>query len=271
MSQSGHFLNRLGSNSQGLVARSGSGEISGTAGWLTMSFTTVRPGQLSIIASDCDTRPMSFIENGERLGYEPSVARAVCEIMGLEPRWFDLSIEKFYIALSDTDDYDVVWFNQAITQERRAWADFTRPYGRFDEAVLVREDSPIEHMDDLAGKRLGGLTNSTNLALAEDFPDLELVAFWGHEQVLPEMLAALKNGKIDALVEDSLILLTIEADDPGLRVAFQLPTQRPFGIGVLPGNRELLEALNQALNQLISNGTLAKLWAQWIPHKPFPF
>ncbi len=241
------------------------------AEWGTMSFTTVRPGQLSMIASDCDTRPMSFIENGERLGYEPAVARAVCDLLGLEPRWFDLPMAKFYAALSDTDDYDVVWFNQAVTQERRAWADFTRPYGRFDEAVLVQDASTIEQMGDLAGKRLGGLINSTNLALAEEFPDLEPVAFPGHERVLPEMLAALRDGKIDALIEDSLILLTIEADNPEFRVAFQLPTQKPFGIGVLPGNRELLEALNQALNQLISNGTLAKLWAQWIPHKPFPF
>jgi ABC-type amino acid transport substrate-binding protein len=54
-------------------------------------------------------------------------------------------------------------------------------------------------------------------------------------------------------------------------VAFQIPTQHPFGIGVLPGNRELLEALNQAINQLIVNGTLAKLWAQWVPYKSFPF
>jgi ABC-type amino acid transport substrate-binding protein len=236
-----------------------------------MNFTTVRPGQLSIIANDSDTRPMSFIQDGERLGYEPAVARAVCDILGLEPRWFDLPVKQFYSALSDTDDYDVVWFNQAITQERRAWADFTRPYGRFDEAILVLDHSPIHQVSNLAGKRLGGLARSTNLALAEDFPDLELVAFPGHERVLPEMLQALEDEKIDALVEDSLILLTIEADDPRFRVAVQLPTQRPFGIGVLPGNRELLDALNQALNQLITNGSLAKLWAQWIPHKPFPF
>lgn len=239
--------------------------------WVTMSFTTVRPGQLSIIASDCDTRPMSFVQDGERLGYEPAVARAVCELLGLEPRWFDLPVEQFYTALSDTDDYDVVWFNQAITQERRAWADFTRPYGRFDEAVLVPDDSPIYDIKDLTGKRLGGLVNSTNLALANDFPDLEIVPFPGQEGVLPQMLMALKQGDIDALVEDSLLLLTVEADDPNFRVAFQLPTQKPFGVGVVPGNRELLEALNSAINQLITNGTLAKLWAQWIPLKPFPF
>ncbi|HEY9878228.1 MAG TPA: ABC transporter substrate-binding protein [Leptolyngbyaceae cyanobacterium] len=235
-----------------------------------MEFTTVCPGKLSIIASDLDARPMSYVQDGQRLGYEPAVARAVSEMLGLEPVWANLPMKDFYVALSD-GEHDVVWFNQAITQERRAWADFTRPYGRFDEAVLVLEESPINDVSDLKGKRLGGLDESPNLILTEQFPDLELVTFPGDDQVLPEMLEALRTGKIDALVEDALVLMAAEADDPAFRVAFQIPTQQPFGIGVLPGNRELLEALNHALNTLIIEGTLAKLWAQWIPLKPFPF
>ncbi len=235
-----------------------------------MDFTTVRPAQLTIVASDFDARPMSFIQEGERLGYEPAVARAVGEVLGLEPVWVDIAPDQFYPALS-TGNYDVVWFSQAITQDRRAWADFTRPYGRFDEAVLVREDSPIHTAADLAGKRLGILAGTTSIALHEALPDLEWVTFVGADQTLSTLLAALGEGAIDALVGDALPLLTTEADTGTLRVAFQLPTQHPFGIGVLPGNRELLEALNQALNQLIVNGTLAKLWAQWLPYKPFPF
>lgn len=235
-----------------------------------MDFTTVRPGQLSIIANDFDARPMSFVQEGDRQGYEPAVARSVGEVLGLVPMWFDCPPEAFYPTLS-TGDYDVVWFSQAITQDRRAWADFTRPYGRFDEAVLVREDSPIHTLADLAGKRLGSLAGSTPLALTEALPDLEWVPFAGADQSRLALLRALTQGEIDALVGDALLLLTAEADTTSLRVAFQLPSQIPFGIGVLPGNRELLEALNQAINQLIMNGTLAKLWAQWIPYKPFPF
>ncbi|WP_348235800.1 transporter substrate-binding domain-containing protein [Leptolyngbya sp. GB2-A1] len=237
---------------------------------MVMDFTTVQPGQLSIIANDFDARPMSFVQDGDRQGYEPAVARAVGELLGLELVWFDCPPEAFYPTLS-TGDYDVVWFSQAITQDRRAWADFTRPYGRFDEAVLVREDSSIQTLEDLAGKRLGSLAGSSPLILTEALPDLEWVPFEGADHNRPALLTALAQGAIDALVGDALLLLTAEADTTSLRVAFQLPTQIPFGVGVLPGNRELLEAINQAINQLIMNGTLAKLWAQWIPYKPFPF
>jgi polar amino acid transport system substrate-binding protein len=235
-----------------------------------MSFTTVHSGQLSIIASDFDARPMSFLQGGERLGYEPAVAQAVCQLLGLEPVWHNYPLDQFYPVLSD-GNHDVVWFNQAITHERRAWADFTRPYGRFDEAVLVLEDSPIHNAQDLAGKRVGSLAIRPDLDLQEEFPDLEWATFPDQEAAFAVMLTALKENRIDALLEDAILALTAEADDASLRVAFQRPIQRPFGVAVLPGNRELLEALNSALNQLIMNGTLARLWAQWIPFKPFPF
>ena len=235
-----------------------------------MSFTTVESGRLSIIASDFGVRPISYLEGNYRLGYEPEVARAVCQRLGLEPVWFNLPMADFYTSLSN-GKYDVVWFNQAITQERRAWADFTRPYGLFDKAVLVLKDSPIQSPRDLKGLKLGGLAGSTNLEAAEDFPEPEIVAFSGSYPVLPKMLEALRKGEIDALVDDELVLITIEAADPNLRVAFPVPTQLPFGVGVIPGNRELLQALNDVLNQLIEDGTLANLWHQWILDKPFPF
>lgn len=232
---------------------------------------TVQPGELRIIASPIEARPMSFIDNGERQGYEPAVARAVCDRLGLQPRWFDVPLKDFYTELS-TGHYDIIWFNQTITQERRAWADFTRPYGRFDTAVLVREDSPIERREDLSGQCLGVLSESVSQRLIETFPpDVDVVFFEGTERVNREIILALHRGVIDAFLEDALVLMAAEAQDRSVRVAFEIPTQRPFGVGVLPGNRELLEALNETLNSLLVDGTLKKLWGQWIPYKPYPF
>jgi polar amino acid transport system substrate-binding protein len=232
---------------------------------------TVQQGQLRIITSDIEARPMSFVDGEQRFGFEPAVVRTVCDRLNLEPVWFNTPLKRFYTELS-TGEYDVVWFNQAITQERRAWADFTRPYGRFDTAVLVSENSPIESKEDLSGKRLGILEESTSQALAETFPpDIEVVLFEGTDQVAQNMLQALRQGEIDAIVEDALLLRAAEAQHPAFRVAFEISTQRPFGVGVLPGNRELLESLNTVLNSLITDGTLNRLWAQWIPYKPYPF
>ncbi|NJN21069.1 MAG: amino acid ABC transporter substrate-binding protein, partial [Leptolyngbya sp. RL_3_1] len=177
---------------------------------------TVKPGQLSIVTSNIAARPMSFMDEGQRLGYEPAVARAVCERMGLEPVWSPVPLQDFYTELSK-GEYDVIWFNQVITQERRAWADFTRPYGRFDTAVLVKEESAIETKRDLRGQRVGMLQGSTTHLLLEMFPpDIEVVSFAEQDQVLAQMLQALYDGRIDAIVEDELFADGGRGPGPGL-------------------------------------------------------
>ena len=160
--------------------------------------------------------------------------------------------------------------NQAVTPERSARVQFTRPYGVFNEAMLVRGDRSIDSPDDLAGMRVGGLADSTNLELAKAWREAILVPFPGSDRVLPEMLAALKAGEIDALVDDELVLVAAADADPNLRIAFTVPTQMAFAIAVLPKNEELLQALDHSLETLIADGTLAQLWDRWIGQPSFP-
>lgn len=237
---------------------------------LTTEFT-VQSGYLNIVASDFDARPMSYVTvNGERTGYEPDLARAICQHLGLTPIWHNLPMAEFYTCM-ETGNYDVIWFNQAITAERQQYVTFTRPYGLFDESVLVKTSSTVSSPEELAGQRVGGLADSTNIALVENFPGAIAVPYPGSDKVLPEMLAALRAGEIDALIDDELVLLVAEAEDPNLRMAFSLPTQARFAIGVAKDRSELSEKLDNALSALIEDGTIAELWKKWIPWKPFPF
>ncbi|MEM7773597.1 MAG: ABC transporter substrate-binding protein [Cyanobacteria bacterium P01_A01_bin.37] len=235
-----------------------------------MNFSTLKPGQLTIGCSDFDARPMTYVEDGQRFGYEPDVARAVCEKLELKPVWVNLPMMDFYSTLR-AKQCDVIWFNQAITEERLGHSTFTRPYGLFDEAIIVRADSNIQSGDDLNGLKLGGLADSTNIELGEQFDGVELVPFPGSDRVLPEMLAALRAGEIDALVDDELVLITAAEADPTLRLAFTVETRHQFAIALHPDSTELLNALNTTLDELEANSTLKKLWSQWIPWRPFPF
>ncbi|EDX84167.1 Bacterial extracellular solute-binding protein, family 3 [Synechococcus sp. PCC 7335] len=235
---------------------------------------TKQAGYLNIVASDFDARPMSYInEEGYRTGYEPELARIVCDRLNLIPVWHNLPMEDFYtsLELATNCEYDVVWFNQAITPERQKAVSFTQPYGLFDEAVLVRQTSTVASPDQLADQCVGGLADSTNIALVEGFPGAQAVPYPGSDQVLPEMLAALRAGEIDALIDDELVLIVAAEEDTSLRLAFTLPTKAPFAIGVSKTQPLLLSQLEQTLLELINDGTLAELWATWIPWKPFPF
>jgi polar amino acid transport system substrate-binding protein len=234
------------------------------------SFSTIASGYLHVIASDFDARPMSFVKQGKRSGYEPELTRLICQKLGLEPVWHNTPMAAFYTQMQ-TGRYDVVWFNQAIIPERQHWVDFTRPYGLFDEAVLVKAESLVRSPSDLAGLRVGGLADSTNLALAATFPQVTIVPYPGSDKVLPEMLEALRNGEIEALIDDELVLVVAAQEDANLRIAFDVPTRVPFGIGVQKGNTTLHRAIESTLDRAIADGTVAQLWDKWIPWKPFPF
>ncbi len=118
---------------------------------------------------------------------------------------------------------------------------------------------------------MGGLADSTNVELARSFGNGEIVAFPGSDRVLPEMLEALRKGEIDALIDDELVLLVAAEEDPNLRIAFSVPTRIPFGIATRKGNTALVAELDRVLDELIADGTMAALWREWVPWKPFPF
>jgi ABC-type amino acid transport substrate-binding protein len=237
---------------------------------LTSALPTVQPGSLHIIASDFDARPMSHVDASGRQGYEPELTRLICQYLELEPVWHNCPMAEFYTK-AQTGNYDVVWFNQAITPERQDWVDFTQPYGLFDEAVLVRANSHVSAPADLDGLCVGGLADSTNIALAANWPGVTTKPYPGSDKVLPEMLAALRAGEIDALIDDELVLVVAAEEDSTLRLAFSVPTQVPFGIGVTKQRPELLAALNNALTQFKEDGRMAAIWSEWIPWKRFPF
>jgi len=232
---------------------------------------TVESGILHIAASDFDARPMSFLTaDGHRTGYEPELARALCKSLGLTPVWHNLPMSEFYTCFA-SGKYDAVWFNQAITPERQRVVNFTEPYGLFDEAVLVKKGSAITSVADLSGKRVGGLADSTNIALVEGFSGATAVPYPGSDQVLPEMLAALRARDIDALIDDELVLVVAAEEDDSLEIAFTLPTRVPFAIATPKTNPTLQATLNAAIAATLADGTMAKLWAEWIPWKAFPF
>jgi len=84
------------------------------------------------------------------------------------------------------------------------------------------------------------------------------------------MLAALRAGEIDALIDDELVLLVAAQEDQMLKLAFSLATQVPFAIGVAKERQILRDKLNDTLTDLLADGTMAELWTQWIPWKAFP-
>jgi ABC-type amino acid transport substrate-binding protein len=235
-----------------------------------MTFSTTQSGKLTIAAGNYDCPMLNYVKDGTRQGYEVETAEAVCRLLNLEPIWISVPPVDFYTRLN-ANHYDAVWFIQTITPARQAIVSFSRPYCTINDAVMVMKNSPVQTETDLAGLRVGALANTTLFTLAtEKFLNSEIIAFPGTDNALPGMLDALKAGKVDALIDDEPILKEIANDIPDFRVAFTIPTQAPFGVAVNQKNPLLLKAIDDALESLLANGTLAEFWSQHIPLIPFP-
>lgn len=228
-------------------------------------------GDLRVICIDAEAPPLFHKSvDGCREGYEPEVAVLAAEVLGLEVRWEFRPWGEMIEALR-AGEGDVVWCGQGITDERRKLVDFTEPYAVFDESVLVRAGEDVSAAEDLRGRTVGAIAGSTNMALAETFQGAVAVPFSGASgDVFGEMIGALRAGAVDAIVDDDVALVPLDADED-LRVAFTVPTRNEWGVAVAKDRPELRDRLNSALRQLIADGRLAGVWSRWMPQLAYPF
>jgi polar amino acid transport system substrate-binding protein len=226
---------------------------------------------LRLICVDLPAPPLfdKAAPDGTRSGYEPSAAEAVAAKLGRSVQWVLTAWSDMIPAVNDGRG-DAIWCGQGITEARAAVVDFTRPYAIFDESVLVRSDAGIAGPSDLTGLRVAAIAGSTNMALAEMFPGAVPVAFDGAtDDVFGDMVSALRAGDVDAVVDDDVALVPL-GDQNDLKVAFTVATRNRWGVAVAKGNEELRNELDAALQQAIADGSLERVWKQWMPGLPFP-
>ena len=225
---------------------------------------------LKVICADLPAPPLFWREGETRFGYESDVARAIAAKLGLECEFVYQQWGDFYPSLNENKG-DILLCGQGISEYRKTLADFTAPYGVFDEAVMVLTDSPYKSLEDLKGKRVGAIANSMNMTLVETFDDVIAVPFVGTtDDIMGEMVAALRAGEVDAFVDDDVALVPL-ADEADLAIVYTAPTQNKWGIAVSKERPETLAKVDAALKELKDDGTLKAIWQQWMPNLQYPF
>ena len=232
---------------------------------------TIAPGILRLATSDLDARPLFWNEGPLRFGYEPEAAEAVASAMGLRVEWVYTDWAGRIQSVLD-GAADGVWCGVSDTPERRSLLGFSKPYGYFNEACLVREGIRGTCVGDLAGKRIGAIENSTNLSLVTSWPDVIPVSFTSHsDDVFSDMIEATVSAEIDGFVDDEPAMVPLAERDPRLVYAFTIESRHPWACGVQLHRTELIEALNEGIATALGTGSLRAVWQKHLPFLPFPF
>ncbi len=216
-------------------------------------------GQVLTVGTSADFPPFEYVEDGEFVGFDMDLIRAIAEVAGFEIRIVDMSFDSLIPALA-AGQLDIVIAGMTITEDRRRAVDFSDPYWTADQSVVVREDSE-ENLTVLFGdKRIGVQTGTTgDLWVEENLLDTNILT--GRVVRYDTFVMAMTdliNRSIDAIVLDSPVAERFAAERP-VDVVGIIVTGENYGIAVRKGNQELVDAINDALRTLSETNRMGEL------------
>ena len=152
-------------------------------------------------------------------------------------------------ALQD-NKVDAIVAIMTITKDRQEQIDFSQPYLSVNIGVLSRKSDKIRNLNDLKEKILIVKTDTS----AQKYFEKEGIKTI-ECKTNDECYEALKSGAGDAWAADNLVVLSYATTDETMEVNIQNLGRTDFlAIGVSKGNKELLEAINNALFNLNKSG-----------------
>ena len=119
----------------------------------TAELSTVEPGKL-IMSTNAAFPPYEMTtDSGEFEGIDIETAQAIADKLGLELQIDDMDFDAALLAVQQGKS-DMVMAGVTVTDERQNVMDFTDSYATGIQSIIVKEDSDIASVDDLAGKKI---------------------------------------------------------------------------------------------------------------------
>lgn len=222
--------------------------------------------------TDSDYPPFHYYDEvGELTGFNIDLAQAICEVLGVECQIVATNWSSLIPAI-ETGEADAAIASIRITAEALKSADFTLRYYATPARFAARKESEITDIrpETIKGLKIGVAKESGHEAyLKTFFPGAPIAAFDTSEAAQ----RALKEGAIDLVFADGVSLAFwfngVESErccefrgGPFLDSRF---FGEGVGIAVKKGNRNLVQALNYALEQVHARGTYEELFLRYFP------
>ncbi len=205
--------------------------------------------------------PYEFVdENNNVAGIDAEIAAAVAEKLGMKLEIKDMAFDSLITAVS-SGSVDVVLAGMTVTPEREESVNFSESYATGIQVVIVKEDSPIATIDDLAGKKIGVQTGTTgDIYCADDYGE-DAIARYDNGALA---VAALQNGQVDCVVIDNEPAKAFVAANEGLKILDTEYITENYAAAIAKDNTELLEKFNAALAELKEEGKLDEIIGKYI-------
>ncbi|HEX3909947.1 MAG TPA: ABC transporter substrate-binding protein [Solirubrobacteraceae bacterium] len=194
-------------------------------------------------------------------GFEYGLAKALAARFDLEKiRIVEVPFHE--LVRGDLGGADLALSDITITDERAEHLDFSTPYLKAPPAVLVRPGTEVADVNTARDLHWSVQHDTTLKTALEDSiePTTEPLVF-EHQ---PEVLAALRSGRANAVMLDLPVALAYEREAPHTyEVAAQLPSEAVLG-AALPSGSDNVEAVDSAIRGLKAEGEIDRLGHRWL-------
>jgi polar amino acid transport system substrate-binding protein len=166
----------------------------------------------------------------------------------------------------NTGEIDCIWNGFTITDERKKNLLFTPPYLKNAQVIVVKGNSPVQTVADLAGKSVGTQAGSSSIEAIDGAPEFK--ASLKEVVEVRDFLTALMDldvGGTDAVVIDLVVANdNINRSGKNFRILNDRLGEEEFGIGFRLRDRALCERVWGILLDMARDGTVARIATQWL-------
>src|SRR5215212_5197582 len=172
-------------------------------------------------------------------GFDVAMGKEIAKELGLSESQIEFveAISANRIPYLQEDKADLIISTMTINEDRKQQIEFSRPYYLAGQSILVKKDnSTIKGINDLNGRRVCSVQGSTSeMNVASRAPQAELLSL----QVYSACVSAMKDGRVEAVSTDDIILAGFAAADKDLKLVGQNFTTEAYGIGIKKGKTDM--------------------------------
>ena len=215
--------------------------------------------------------PMDFKDpaTNKLTGIDYDLGTEISKRLGIEIRWQETAFEQMVSGLA-TNRIDIVMSGMTDTPERQKTVDFVDYFSTGPQFYTLESQKDLKDIDDMCGKKIGTSRRTTFPVEIAKWSDVNCVAKGKPAIVVigtegsADARAQLRQGRLDAAVQGSETLPYIQGQEPGVfKVIGGTLARQLTGLGVAKNNPELSAAIIATLNDMIKDGSYAKILDKW--------
>ena len=218
-----------------------------------------------IVGLDDSFPPMGYDDaNGQIVGFDIDLAKAAAKKAGMDIKLQPIAWDSKDSEL-DSGNINCIWNGFSITDARKNSYEWTSPYMKNRQIMVVLDSSSYTKLSDLAGKSIAvqdGSSANDALDSAKAFKDSlkEVVLKADNQSALMELQAGAVQG---VLMDEVVARYNIEKLGAKLRMLDESLADEVFGVAFKKGNSALRDKIEGALKAMADDGTMAKISKDW--------